>query len=114
LIRLAYGVVKKDKEGWPVLSIRGIYTGKEIKPLEDIHVRSNIQVIITFLEDEPVETKDKKRAEETPATSKDPTEVFLEKCGGWEDTRTPEEIIAEIYTSRTTSERGVQLFQEHA
>lgn len=35
-----------------MLSIRGIYTGKEIKPLEDIHVRPNVRVIITFLEDE--------------------------------------------------------------
>jgi len=32
-------------------SIRGIYTGKEIKPLEDIHVRPNVSVIITFLDD---------------------------------------------------------------
>ena len=95
-----------------MLSIRGIYTGKEIKPLEDIHARSNIHVIITFLEDEPVETKDKMRTEELSVTSKDPTEIFLEKCGGWEDTRSPEEIITEIYMSRTTSERGTQLFQE--
>ena len=35
-----------------MLAIRGIYTGKEIKPLEDIHVRPNVRVIITFLEDE--------------------------------------------------------------
>ena len=65
------------------------------------------------MEDEPVETKDNKRAEKVPVTSKDPTEVFLEKCGGWEDTRTPEEIITEIYTARTTSKRGLQLFQEY-
>ncbi|CAN2042774.1 hypothetical protein GMMP15_910045 [Candidatus Magnetomoraceae bacterium gMMP-15] len=32
-------------------SIRGIYTGKEIKPLEDIHVRPNVRVIITFLDE---------------------------------------------------------------
>jgi hypothetical protein len=93
-------------------SIRGIYTGKEIKPLEEIHIRPNVHVIITFLEDEPVETKDKMRTEELSVTPKDPTEIFLEKCGGWEDTRSPEEIIAEIYTARTISERGSQLFQE--
>jgi hypothetical protein len=34
---------------------------------------------------------------ETP--SENPTQVFLAKCGGWEDTRSPEEIIAEIYAA---------------
>jgi hypothetical protein len=38
---------------------------------------------------------------ETPA--KDPTQVFLEKCGGWEDTRSPEEIVADIYAARPAS-----------
>jgi hypothetical protein len=95
-----------------MLSVRGIYTGKEIKALEEVHARPNIRVIITFLEDEPVKTHDSKREEELPVFSKDPTEVFLEKCGGWGDVRTPEEIIAEIYRSRTTSQRGVELFQE--
>lgn len=38
---------------------------------------------------------------ETP--TKDPTQVFLDKCRGWEDIRSPEEIIADIYASRTAS-----------
>ena len=81
-----------------MLSIQGIYTGKEIKPLEEIHVRPNVRVIITFLEDELREDTQQQHIPE------DPTQVFLEKCGGWEDTRRPEEIIAEIYASRTTSD----------
>ena len=40
-----------------MLSIRGVYTGKEIKPLEEIHVRPNVQVIITFLEEESKEVQ---------------------------------------------------------
>ena len=64
-----------------MLSIRGIYTGKEIKPLEDIHVRSNIHVIITFLEDEPVETRDETGREELPTPPKDPTEIFYIRPG---------------------------------
>ena len=96
-----------------MLSVRGIYTGKEIKALEEVHVRSNIQVIITFLEDEPIETKDNVRTQDFSVPPRDPTEIFLEKCGGWEDTRSSEEIIAEIYTARTTSERGSHMFQEH-
>jgi hypothetical protein len=47
---------------------------------------------------------------ETPIT--DPTQAFLAKCAGWEDTRSPEEIIAEIYAARTMSHRGESLLPE--
>ncbi len=96
-------------------SIRGIYTGKEIKPLEDIHVRPNVSVIITFLDD-MLENQEQTLTVKTEniGYKKTPTQMFLEKCGGWEDTRKPDEIIAEVYASRTKSERGVQLFQEGA
>ena len=43
---------------------------------------------------------------------KDPTQGFLDKCGGWEDTRSPEKIIADIYDSRTSSGRGKALFSK--
>ena len=43
----------------------------------------------------------------TESVLKSPTQIFLEKCGGWEDTRTPEEIVAEIYAARTISDRAV-------
>jgi hypothetical protein len=42
----------------------------------------------------------------------DPTQAFLAKCGGWEDTRSAEEIIAEIYAARTVSQRGTTLLPE--
>lgn len=45
---------------------------------------------------------------------KDPTQAFLEKCGGWEDTRSPEEIVADIYAARTTSNRGATIFNEES
>jgi hypothetical protein len=45
-------------------------------------------------------------------TVEDPTEAFLAKCGGWEDTRSPEEIIADIYAARTVSNRGADLFPQ--
>ncbi len=41
-----------------------------------------------------------------------PTQAFLKKCEGWEDTRTPEEIIADIYAARTVSDRGTTAFEE--
>ncbi len=47
---------------------------------------------------------------ETP--SKDPTSAFLEKCAGWEDTRSPEEIVADNYTARTISNRGATIFSK--
>lgn len=47
--------------------------------------------------------------EETTINS---TQVFLQKCVGWEDTRTPEEIIADIYAARTVSDRGTTAFEE--
>ncbi|MEN8221179.1 MAG: hypothetical protein ABFS56_33480 [Pseudomonadota bacterium] len=94
-----------------MLSIRGIYTGKEIKPLENVHALPNVRVIITFLDDEAdyIETEPNTEKWESYA-QKTPTEVFLDKCKGWKDTRSPEEIITEIYASRTSADRSVQLF----
>jgi|GEM_PF-6868031 len=45
-------------------------------------------------------------------TPEERTREFLRKCGGWEDTRSPEEIVAEIYSSRTVSDRGAHMFDE--
>jgi hypothetical protein len=45
-------------------------------------------------------------------SSDNPTQAFLAKCGGWEDTRSPEEIIAEIYAARTVSDRAESLGSE--
>ncbi|MDA0836798.1 MAG: hypothetical protein O2857_03350 [Planctomycetota bacterium] len=38
------------------------------------------------------------------------TIAFLDKCGGWEDSRGTEEIIADIYSTRLNSERGENVF----
>lgn len=46
------------------------------------------------------------------APAKDATQAFLGKCEGWEDTRTPEEIVADIYTTRSLSTRGVGIFNK--
>ena len=40
-----------------MFAIRGIYTGNNIQFFEEIHVRPNIRVIVTFLEDEPLEVR---------------------------------------------------------
>ena len=46
------------------------------------------------------------------AAAQDPTQSFLEKCRGWEDTRSPEEIVADIYAARTTSNRAATIFSK--
>ena len=73
--------------------------------------------VIRRLEDIEKEIKALKEAfqeewEEEPAL--DATRLFLEKCRGWEDSRSTDEIIAEIYQSRTTSDRGANLFGSKA
>jgi len=42
----------------------------------------------------------------------DETEAFLATCEGWEDPRPTEEIIAEIYSTRTSTDRCADLFDE--
>ncbi|MCK5522379.1 MAG: hypothetical protein KAI83_04520 [Thiomargarita sp.] len=92
-----------------MLSIRGIYTGKEIKPLENIPVQPNVQVIITFLERDNLKMMQEVAPKKTD-TQKSSTQLFLDKCNGWEDTRCSADLITEIYASRTSSDRGKQLF----
>lgn len=94
-------------------SIHGIYNGKEIRPLEALHVRPNVPVIITFL-NETVNIPEHVSQDElsTSTLDKTPTQQFLEKCGGWNDIRSPQEIVTDIYEARTSSERGGQAFQE--
>ncbi|GAA6620262.1 hypothetical protein [Scytonema sp. NUACC26] len=38
-----------------------------------------------------------------------PLEMFMESFGAWEDDRTPEEIVKDIYESRSTSNRDYHL-----
>ena len=48
------------------------------------------------------------------SSHQDSTQLFLDKCGGWQDRRSAEEIIAEMYALRTSSDRGEILFREGA
>ena len=64
-------------------SIRGVYTGKEIKPLEAVHVRPNVHVIITFLDDVPDYRPQAQGTHQDRIQPEDtPTQMFLAKCGG--------------------------------
>jgi len=85
-----------------MVAIKGVYDKGEITPLEKVGIPGRCMVIITFLEDE-VPLEDEKREREA-------TESFLKRCGGWEDERAPEEIIEDIYSTRTVSRRGETIF----
>ncbi len=81
-----------------MLSVRGIYDGKKIKPLEAFDVPANVEVIITFMD------------KQASALSREArTEDFLKLSGSWKDDRSAEEIIGEIYGSRTNSHRDINL-----
>jgi hypothetical protein len=81
-----------------MLSVRGIYDGKQIKPLEEFDAPPNVEVIITFM-DKSI----------TDQSIDDKTKELLELSGTWEDDRSVEEIIKEIYDSRTASQKGADL-----
>lgn len=68
-----------------------------VKRLEDIE--KEIQDLKKIIQDESGES-----------ASSDDTQLFLDKCGGWEDKRPVDELIAEIYQARTASDRGANLF----
>ncbi|MCK4765956.1 MAG: hypothetical protein KAW12_27400 [Candidatus Aminicenantes bacterium] len=68
-----------------MLSIRGVYDGKKIKPLEKFNVPPNVEVIITFVDKTPADH---------PIDDK--TKGLLELSGTWEDDRSAEEIIRTI------------------
>ena len=69
---------------------------------------------LTHIETEIAELREALDRAWSDGPASDPTQVFLSKCGGWEDDRTPEEIIADIYSSRTVSDRAAKLFDEDA
>ena len=73
------------------------------------------RLMVERLEHLEQEIADLKKAvqEMSEPSGSDATRIFLSKCGGWQDERTPEAIIQEIYESRTTSERGAGLFRDN-
>jgi hypothetical protein len=81
-----------------MISVRGIYDGQTIQPLEHFDAPHNVEVIITFMDRQrPGQSIDNK------------TKELLELSGTWEDDRTAEEIIKEIYDSRTSSRKDIDL-----
>lgn len=83
-----------------MLAIRGIYDGKQIKPLEKFKIHPNVKVIITFLEGNSLQK---------PLATTKKTKELLALGGTWKDNRPIEEMIREIYESRTVNMEDMQL-----
>jgi hypothetical protein len=81
-----------------MLSVRGIYDGKQIKPLEEFDVPPNVEVIITFMDQKTTSKSRVDKRNGLPGLS-----------GTWEDDRPVEEIIKEIYDSRTSKREDIVL-----
>lgn len=70
------------------------------------------EIVIEKLAQLEQEIDDLKKAVETLPTLSDQesTQSFLQKCTGWQDDRSVEDTIREIYQARTTSTRGAEAF----
>jgi hypothetical protein len=77
-----------------MVAIRGIYDGKVVQPLEKVDAPENSEVVITFPDH---------------AARKAADETFWATFGSWKDDRPAEEIIKDIYASRTTSRGEIKL-----
>ncbi len=60
---------------------------------------------IEKIEEQITELKEDLRDDLPHVPMTERTRAFLECCGGWEDSRTPEETIADIRASRANSTR---------
>jgi len=81
-----------------MLSVRGTYDGRRIKPLEKFRMPPNTDVIITFID-----------SEQNHRSVNQKNQELLKLCGAWKDNRPVEEIIKDIYDSRTSSQKEINL-----
>ena len=71
----------------------------EIRELPE-HELEKILKLIHFVKEEIFQTENAK---------KEDLKIFLESFGSWQDEKAPEEIIHEIYESRKSTIRDIQL-----
>ena len=82
-----------------MLSVKGVYDGKRIRVLESINTNEPHMVVITFIERISKEQEDEILREVQNREDED-RQRFWASFGSWEDDRTAEEIIEDIYKSR--------------
>ena len=91
-----------------MLAIKGIYDGKKIQPLEPITTKDPHVVVITFIEPVSKSQEDEMLREARNKEDED-SRRFWSSFGSWEDDRTADEIIEDIYSSRRSSRKEVAL-----
>lgn len=74
-----------------MISVKGIYDGKRIKPAEKIKFKKKSEVIITFLDEEVIETEKSEKE-------------FYKTFGAWRKFDV-DRLIKEIYKDRKVSHR---------
>ncbi|MCP4113288.1 MAG: hypothetical protein GY749_48455 [Desulfobacteraceae bacterium] len=86
----------------------------DILPQERIQQRireieENLRQEAIFFESLIKKAKTKPGSFKPVSDSEDDLRLFWESFGGWQDDRTPEDIISEIYATRTATERNITL-----
>lgn len=78
--------------------------------LPNQYINKQIEVLIFphDLEDEP-EFDEAETCDQRERPTEEDQRLFWASFGSWQDERSAEEIIAEIYAARTSTERAVQL-----
>jgi hypothetical protein len=88
--------VRIEKRKRPMTAIRGVYNGENIQLLEDVEAKPNAPVIVTFLDEE-----------DTVSSPAEKNAELAKLWGSWRDDRAPEDIVHDIYSARTSTEREV-------
>ncbi len=72
-------------------------------------IEENLRQEAIFFESIIKKTKAEPDSFKPVSDSEDDLRLFWESFGSWQDDRTPEDIISEIYATRTTTERKIML-----
>lgn len=75
--------------------VEGIYSEGKITISENVPIKGNSKVLIVFLDD--------------PKGNNDKKEQLLKTFGSWDDSRPAEDIIKDIYSSRTSRKKDIIL-----
>ena len=71
-----------------MISVKAVYDGEEVRLLEKPPISGRYRVVVTFVEPEGEQVEDKNQ--------------LLYTFGAWQDHRSIEETIKEIYDARTS------------
>ena len=82
----------------PLVSVPAVYDGKEIRLLEPPPVRGRYRVLVTFIE--PTREENARPADQAR---------FWRSLGAWQDDRSVEETLRDIYEARRSRPKPPEL-----